>query len=197
MSTEEKILNAAKNVFVIKGMAGARMQDIADEAGINKALLHYYFRSKEKLFETIFSETGQRFIPEVNKLINSDLPLFEKIEGFCQKYIEMGLENPYLPLFVINEANKQDHDFVNKIWGSQKPDVGKLIEQIEFEVKAGNIKSVSAAQLLMNIMSLCVFPFLGKPIWQMLTGMDDLQFRHLIELRKKEVSKFIIDSIRK
>ena len=79
-TTEGKILAAARKVFIAKGMAGARMQDIADEAGINKALLHYYFRSKEKLFETIFKELSLQFLPRINSLFESELSLFEKIE---------------------------------------------------------------------------------------------------------------------
>src|SRR6185437_7301913 len=81
-TAEEKILDAAKKVFVTKGMAGARMQDIADEAGINKALLHYYFRSKEKLFEMIFAEAAEKLFPKINAIFESDVPLFEKIERF-------------------------------------------------------------------------------------------------------------------
>ncbi len=196
-STEEKILAAAKKVFVHKGMAGARMQDIADEAGINKALLHYYFRSKEKLFEVIFQAALTRLIPRVNAILNKECSLFEKIETFCREYIEVVLDNPYIPLFVINEANKQSHDFLTKVWGGNKPEISRLLEQIEQEVKQDIIKPISPAQLLMNMMSMCIFPFVGRPIWTFLTGMDDLQFRHLMELRKTEVPRFIIESIKK
>ena len=79
-TTEEKILAAAKKIFVQKGMAGARMQDIADEAGINKALLHYYFRNKEKLFEVIFLAAAERLFPRINRIFEADMPLFERIE---------------------------------------------------------------------------------------------------------------------
>ena len=95
--TEEKILSAARKIFTTKGMAGARMQDIANEAGINKALLHYYYRDKEKLFETIFLEEAQKFFPKINAIFQSDDPLFLKIEKFVDEYIDEMLENPYLP----------------------------------------------------------------------------------------------------
>ncbi len=116
-STEEKILAAAKKVFIAKGMAGARMQDIADEAGINKALLHYYFRSKEKLFEMIFMEAAQKLFPKINFIFESDVSLFEKIENFCEEYITIMSENPYLPLFVLNEISRDPEIFMKKIWG--------------------------------------------------------------------------------
>src|SRR3712207_2537327 len=101
-NTEQRILQAAKTVFMHRGMAGARMQDIADEAGINKAMLHYYFRSKEKLFEVIFREAIGKFLPKINATIALDCSLFEKIHIFCREYITVLMENPYIPLFIIN-----------------------------------------------------------------------------------------------
>src|SRR5882672_3266473 len=93
-TTEEKILAAARKVFTTKGMSGARMQDIADEAGINKALLHYYFKNKQKLFEEIFMEAAGKLFPKINQIFKSDQPLFIKIEQFCDEYITVVLENP-------------------------------------------------------------------------------------------------------
>ncbi len=196
-STEEKILAAAKKVFVKKGMDGARMQDIADEAGINKALLHYYFRSKEKLFQVIFKEAAARLFPRINSILTSDLSLFEKIEQFTNDYIEVVIENPYLPLFVLNEMNKQPHSFIEKIFGGNPPQVHLLAAQIEKEIKKGTIKKTSPAHLIVNMMSMCVFPFIGKPMIQIVMQLDELQFRNMMVQRKKIVSEFIIDSIKK
>ncbi len=197
-STEEKILAAAKKVFVLKGMSGARMQDIADEAGINKALLHYYFRSKENLFEMIFLETAQKFFPKINYLFESDMPLFEKIEHICEEYVTMLSENPYMPLFILNAINEDPENFMDKIWNtSGLPEPHKFLEQIEEEVKKGTIKKISPVHLLINILSLCVFPFVGKAMIQSINGLDELQYRNVMIQRKKEVPKFIIDSIKK
>ena len=197
-TTEEKILAAAKKVFISKGMSGARMQDIADEAGINKALLHYYFRSKEKLFEVIFLEAAQKLFPKINSIFESDMPLFQKIEHFSEEYITVMAENPYLPLFVLNEINQDPETFLNKIWGKQNlPRPQKFLEQIEKEVRKGTIKKVSPLHLLMNLISLLVFPFVGKSMFQFTLGLDELQYRAIMEQRKKEIPKFIIDSIKK
>lgn len=197
-TTEEKILNAAKKVFVQKGMAGARMQDIADEAGINKALLHYYFRSKEKLFEMIFMQAAAKLFPMINDVFTSDQPLFEKIENFCERYITIISENPYLPLFVLNEINRDPAYFLSKVWaGKSRPQPEKLLVQIEKEAKKGIIKRISPLHLLINLISMTVFPFVGKPMFQKTLGLDELQFRSVMEQRKKEIPKFIIDSIRK
>jgi AcrR family transcriptional regulator len=197
-STEEKILAAAKKVFISKGMAGARMQDIADEAGINKALLHYYFRNKEKLFEMIFMEASQKLFPKINSIFEADMPLFEKIENFCEEYITIMSENPYLPLFVLNEINQDPENFMSKIWNKQKfPRPQKFLEQVEKEVKKGTIKKISPLHLLINLISMCVFPFVGKAMIQFTNDLDELQFRNIMIQRKKEIPKFIIDSIKK
>src|SRR5205809_3897614 len=100
-TTEQRILTAAKKIFLAKGLDGARMQDIADEAGINKAMLHYYFRSKDKLFETIFEEVAIHFLPRITEIFESDKSLFKKIEAFCEVYIEQVKQMPYLPFFVL------------------------------------------------------------------------------------------------
>ena len=197
-STEEKILDAAKKVFVQKGMSGARMQDIADQAGINKALLHYYFRNKEKLFEVIFLEAANRLFPRINEIFSSDDPLFEKIEKFCEEYITIIGENPYLPLFVLNEINKDPDYFLQKLWkGKARPDPQKFLEQIEQATKKGIIKRISPLHLLLNLISMTLFPFVAKPMFQRTLALDELQFRSIMEQRKKEIPKFIIDSIRK
>lgn len=197
-TTEHLILNAAKKVFVRKGMAGARMQDIADEAGINKALLHYYFRNKEKLFEMIFLEAAEKLFPRINAIFNADQPLFEKIESFCEEYISIVSENPYLPLFVLNEINQDPEYFLQKVWsGKSKPNPAKFLEQIEREVRKGTIKKISPVHLLMNLISMTIFPFVAKPMFQKNLGLDELQFRAVMEQRKKEIPKFIIDAIKK
>src|SRR5215211_5851313 len=139
-STEEKILAAARKVFVRDGMSGARTQDIADEAGINKALLHYYFKNKEKLFETIFKEATLEFLPRMNAIFGSDMPLFEKIETFCREYITQVSKTPFIPIFLLSEMNKQPDQFLKKMWGGQKPRINMLAEQIQQEIKKGNIR---------------------------------------------------------
>jgi TetR/AcrR family transcriptional regulator len=196
-TSEEKILEAARKVFIAKGMAGARMQDIADEAGINKALLHYYFRSKEKLFETIFKELSFQFLPRVNFIFESDLPLFSKIEMFCSEYISKMIENPFIPLFIVNEMNKQPETFLKKMWGTKKPLVSKFIEQVEQEVKKGRIRKIQPTHLLLNMVSMCIFPFVGKPLCQLVMGINEPTYRQLLEERKKLVPQFIIQSISK
>ncbi len=196
-SPEEKILTAAKKVFLAKGMDGARMQDIADEAGINKALLHYYFRSKEKLFETIFLEVANAFVPKVIKLFEEDTTVFEKIEIFCREYINQIMQTPYVPIFILNEINKQPEAFLKKILTGRNIPVEKFLAQLQKEIKQKIIKPIEPVQLLLNVLSLCLFPFVARPMIQLITGMDKNSFMAVMEQRKKEVPKLIIESIKK
>ena len=110
--TEERILESAKKVFYNKGIDGARMQEIANEANINKAMLHYYFRNKEALFDAVFAEASQIIFPQVNELLNIEMPLFEKIRQFSDKYISLLSENPVIPVFVIKEMNNNPEKFI-------------------------------------------------------------------------------------
>ncbi|MFN8289989.1 MAG: TetR/AcrR family transcriptional regulator [Chitinophagaceae bacterium] len=195
---EEKILAAAREVFMSKGMTGARMQDIADEAGINKALLHYYFRDKDKLFETIFMEEAQKFFPRINMIFESEKPLFEKIGEFVAEYIDEMVKNPYLPWFVMNEINRDPDKFLYKVWGNENlPKPAKLLQQIEEEVQKGTIKRINPVHLLMNMISMAIFPFIGRPMFMRNLRIGDKQFLEIMEQRKTEIPKFIIEAIKK
>jgi len=195
-SAEERILAAAQKVFISKGMAGARTQDIADEAGINKALLHYYFKNKQQLFEHVFAHVTHGFWEQITGIFESDTPLFRKIEQFCSVYIDKILENPYIPLFVLYEMNQRPAAFVKTIFRNRPPRPHMFIEQIAAEVKKGNIKRVQPAQLLMNMISMCLFPFIGKPVFMTVFNANEEEFRNMMLERKKEVPKFIIQSIK-
>jgi TetR/AcrR family transcriptional regulator len=196
-STEKIILDAAKKVFLVKGFDGARMQEIADEAKINKALVHYYFRSKDKLFDAIFQEAFQQFFPRVAEIMMTEKPLFEKIEFFIDTYITMLLENPHLPSFVMHEINRNPDRFINiiKSSGVNPEYLGVAIQK---EVDAGVIMPVSPIHLIINILGMCLFPIMAKPIIQgfIFKGSPEAYQKFLSE-RKKEVTSFVINSIRK
>jgi len=115
LTTEQLILGAAKKVFIRKGLDGTRMQEIADEAGINKSLLHYYFRSKDKLFDVIFKEIVMSFAPRIVEILNSPISLFDKIELFVATYIDLLLKNPYIPGFLVNEVSKNPERIVSAL----------------------------------------------------------------------------------
>jgi TetR/AcrR family transcriptional regulator len=197
VTTEEKIKAAAQKVFLQKGFSGARMQDIADEAGINKALLHYYFRSKDMLFDKIFMEVFQQNLPKINNIAQSDDSLFEKIEKFVGEYLSIINANPLVPLFVVNELTRHPERFLQKLFATTEggPKLAKLISQVQDEVNKGNIKPIAPANLIINIIALCAFPYIGKPMLQMVLALNEIQYKALLEQRKTEVSAFIINAL--
>ena len=163
LNTEQKIHEAAKTVFIRKGLEGARMQEIADEAGINKALLHYYFRTKDKLFEAVFTDAFFKLVPNIINLLKSDLPLFEKIKQFTENYIDIFIENPFVPGFVLHELNRNPQRIVNLI-SNIGVDPGIFIQQVNEEIEKGTINPIDPKQLIVNMLAMCIFPFAATPI---------------------------------
>jgi AcrR family transcriptional regulator len=195
-NTETQILEAAKKVFQAKGMDGARMQEIADKASINKALLHYYYRSKQLLFEAVFKQAFSLLAPQLNAILNDDSSIEEKIKNFTINYISFVSKHPYLPNFVIQELNRNP-EFILKLKENKGfPNLEKFKKQVAIEVSQGIIKPISAEQLFINIISLSVFPFIGKPLIMAFTNLDGDAYQQVLEDRKIEVSNFIINSIK-
>lgn len=196
-NTEELIKKTAREVFMTKGLDGARMQDIADKAGINKALLHYYFRSKEKLFEIIFDEQRLQFLAYIGQILQSDLTIFEKIEAVVEKQIDNLINCPHLPNFILNEITKRPDIALQKLEESGfKKILDEFFKEVNREVKKGTIKNITGEQLLMNVFSLDVFPFAGKQFFMKLFNWNDEQYMKAMHKRKKEVVQFVINSIK-
>jgi AcrR family transcriptional regulator len=200
-NTERKILDAAKEIFQQKGMTGARMQEIADKAGINKALLHYYYRTKEKLFERVFEVAFSLFLPKVKGMMVSDKPIIEKIEFFIENYLDLLHKHPYIPGFVISELNRNP-DILVKLFEKNvqlKEDhvVEKLDEQIKKEVDQGLLRPISAYNLMANVVSLCIFPIVARPILQgILFENDKKEYDAFLKQRKEFVKEYLINSIK-
>lgn len=196
-NTEEQILKVAEAEFQTKGMNGARMQEIADKAGINKAMLHYYYRSKQKLFEAVFIRAFRLIAPQINRIINDDISLFEKIRKFSNRYIQFILKHPYIPLFIINELQKNP-EFVKKLSSEEHfPNIQKFKEQVSYCIIEGTIRPIQAEQLFINILSLNVFPFIGAPLLKEFIQSNEEEYRQLMKARSEHVSDFIINAIKK
>jgi AcrR family transcriptional regulator len=197
LNTEQTILEAAKKIFIRKGMDGARMQEIADEAGINKSLLHYYFRTKDKLFEAIFTEAILKLVPNIMEMMKSDLPLFTKIEIFTGNYIDAFTENPFVPGFIMHELSRDPSKIVNMVKNAginPQP----FFDQVKREADAGNIIAVDPYHLIVNMLSMCIFPFVATPVLMNVLFKNNAEsYSQFISQRKKEVPEFIINSIKK
>lgn len=196
-TTEQQIIDAAKKIFMQKGLAGARMQDIADEAGINKAMLHYYYRSKDKLFDMVFQEAMENLLKRINIIFKGEMPFPEKVAAAVDHYITFLSGNPHLPVFVINEINQNPERIVERfVQAPDFPDIKQFMKEMLIEMEKGTIRKMNPMQLLMNTLSLCIFPFLAKPMLSNVFGMNDQQYAALMEVRKKSVTEFILMSLR-
>ena len=197
MNTEEKILLAAKKLFFEKGFEGAKMQDIANEAGINKAMLHYYYRSKELLYERVNLSFASVIIPRVNSLVDMQLGVFETIETFVTIYIDFLLENPDLPGYFIGEMNRNPEKFI-KVLSDQnlQPNFFAFIQKMNTAIEKQEIRPINPLHLLIHIMSMCIFPFLAKPMIIYASKMNTQDFDHLLAQRKQEIITFIHHSIK-
>jgi len=196
ISAEEKILEAARQVFENKGMSGARMQEIADEAKINKSLLHYYYRSKQKLFEAVFKTAFKKLAPQINIILNSDQSICEKIRNFSKNYTSFMLKHPYLPNFILQELNRNP-EFVKELVSTKTfPSMKNFQTQIQEAVVEKKIRKIEAEQLFINILSLNIFPFIAAPLIKGFINVNDKEYRSILETRKTEIANFIIQSIK-
>ncbi len=184
-STEEKIKNAARIVFHKKGFAAARTRDIAEEAGINLALLNYYFRSKEKLFNIVMLEAFQSFFTSVSFVFNNaDSNLEEKIERFASNYIDLLFQEPEIPLFIMSEIRNNPGDLMKNINLKAVVFNSVFIEQYNEAIQLGKIKDQHFLHFMMNFMGLIVFPFIAKPLLKEITGLNEIQYNKIIAERK-------------
>src|SRR3989339_1449775 len=195
--SEEAILNAAQIVFLRRGFYGTRMQEIADEAGINKALLHYYFRSKDKIFEAIFLGSLKNFLPQILEILDSDEPFEKKINTFFSNYIGLLLKNPHIPNFIIHEVAHNPERLQSFFKKSFEAIPKKFLKQIKDEIDAGRIEKQDPRHIIVSILSLAIFPFAAKPILQFGLNLTDEEFKQFIIERKKYLPEFVMKSLRK
>jgi AcrR family transcriptional regulator len=195
-NTEQKILKAAEDVFIKKGMAGARMQEIASTAGINKALLHYYYRTKERLFMAVFHVAVSQFAPKIFQImVSEEISIFDRIRIFIEKYTQILLKNKFLPLFIIQEINRNPEKLVQIFMEEIEPQ--KVLDQIQKEIDKGNIRKMNPVDLIINMLSLVIFPIAASPMMQRVFYKNDKKaYKEYLKNRAKEVPEFIIQSIK-
>ena len=192
MNSEERIKAAARKVFHQKGYAGTRTRDIAEEAGINHAMVNYYFRSKEKLFQIVMIETMTYFFQGISAILNEETTSLEqKIEQVVAKYIDLLLEEPELPTFVFNEVRTNPEPFIENspIYKALQNSV--LARQYAEAVARGEVSEPNLLQMVLNVISLVIFPFITQPILIALNKMDNDQYKALILERKKLIPQWI------
>lgn len=185
-STEQKIKEVARNIFQRKGFAATKTRDIADEAGINLALMNYYFRSKEKLFHLIMEEVLLEFMMSLKSVLNNEkTSLSEKIDLFVNRYIDLILRQPDLPIFILSELRNNPDHLIHTMNVRDMLLNSILRKQYNEAQDIEGSKKVHFFHFLMNMMSMTVFPFVASPMLKHIGNLQDDQFRQLIEERRK------------
>lgn len=198
LNVEQRIIEAAADVFEEKGFAGARMQQIADHAGINKSLLHYYFRSKELLFEKIFMIIAKRAFGKSVLTLEKEGTVFEKIRKFFETHQDLLWKNGNFPIFFLNEVN-QNPELITKLLEKIEltEQLTNFINQIKTEKKSGIIRDdVDPVHLIVNIISLSIFPYLGKPILKEVMATVDVNYEDFLAKHRTNIAQFVINSIK-
>jgi AcrR family transcriptional regulator len=198
ISTEEKIMTAAKQVFMKYGLYGARMQDIADTAGINKALLHYYFRNKEKLFDKVFENALSRFFEQMEVFANDTLPIKERLLIYISNIIDFYFEYPQMSMFILKEIGNNPELFKQKIQIAKKNKTSKsVIQALEDAIKSEGLKKIDTTLFIINLQSLCSFPFLAATMFthSLKAQNKDWNTDFSTEKLKKSVQTFIENTL--
>jgi AcrR family transcriptional regulator len=194
--TQQRILNAAHRVFLRRGTHGARMQEVADEAGVNKALLHYYFRSKDRLAEAVFEGAVGDFFPRLMGLLGSDLPIEAKVEAVIHAETDFLAERPYLPGYLISELTF-DPERIRRFVGSRASvPVATLKAQLDQRVAEGTLRPIRAEQFIVNLISLIVFPFAARPLIETLLDLEGDRFASFRNERRATLAAFFLNALR-
>jgi len=197
MSTEEKIKQTALELFLEKGFERTSIRDIAAKANINIALLNYHFKSKENLFDSLFSELISTYTPTLNNILSSGLPLEEKITQYVSKYIDILQENPRITYFVLSVLQRNPEKIKKLQIFQNLYDTGNFSTQFLSEIKKRNIKTYDPTQFYINMVSLITFPFTIKPVIHEKNSMSEKDFARFMQERKKIIADLLILSIKK
>ena len=173
------------------------MQEIADEAGINKAMLHYCFKNKELLFQAVFMNAFGQLAPQINEIFNSNETVFEKIKKFTDSYISFVIQNPHLPAFIIQEMNNNQQFVMSFLNNENKPNPSQFVLQIEKEIQDGIIININPKQLLLDIFSMTAFPFVAQTLVKGILQISDSEFNLMMEERKTTIANQIINTIKR
>lgn len=189
--TEEKIKEAARKVFQKKGYVATRTRDIAEEADVNLALLNYYFRSKEKLFDIIMTEILIGFFHTIGAVLNDNTSLEKKVALIANNYIDFLSKEENVPMFILSEIHNNPNKLLKKIKVKELILNSEFFKQYQDAVATGNITEPNVFHFLMNLMSMIVFPFVAQPLLQEISGLNNSQFKELMHERKKLIPFWI------
>ncbi|MEJ0032545.1 MAG: TetR/AcrR family transcriptional regulator [Bacteroidota bacterium] len=192
-ATEELIKEKAKVLFFQKGFLDATTQEIADEAKVNRALIHYYFRSREQLMDVILEEVVSRKRARAKAIFSSSLAFREKIATYINVIVDQGLLFPYLENFIISETAR-DPERANFLCSPARTKTTDLIrDDLALEIKTGKLGPMTAEHFMINLSSMCNYPFLAKSILKSVHGMTDQSYRKFLQDRKQIIYRAIFN----
>jgi AcrR family transcriptional regulator len=192
---EEAIFHAARDVFYEQGFDGARMQEIARRSGMNHSMLHYYYRTKSKLFSAVFRKAALKLMPPVVAVLQSPEPLLQKIDSFVDGYLAMIRSNPHMPAFIIQELRRNPNALKEVVGEATKGVFGSLDAQVKEAVAEGVIRPVETQHLLANLLALCVFPFVARPMLQTALGTSDGEYDAFLDDRNDQIKSFMRNAL--
>lgn len=186
---ENKIIDAARSVFIENGYAETSMSEIAARVGINRPTLHYYFRTKDKMFQAVFGSIVSSVIPKVfEALTHRDKSIDQRVEGIIDAYYTLFLENPRLPMFMLRELNRDSDLLIKTIQQLNVMDTArKALASLQEEMNEGRLKKVSLQIAFYNFYSLLTFPFLTKDISTKVFQNDDEDFLMMLSEWKQNI----------
>ncbi|MBP3349769.1 MAG: TetR/AcrR family transcriptional regulator [Bacteroidaceae bacterium] len=186
---ENRIIKAAREVFIDKGFAETSMSEIATVVGINRPALHYYFRTKDKMFQAVFGDIVQSIVPAVfDNLMHRELPLSERVERIVDAYISLFTENPRLPMFMMRELNRDPELLINTIRSLNVIDTMKeAFTSLQEEMNEGKLKNIPLQFLFYNMYGMLIIPFLTKDAVQKLYTQSEEEFLTYIAIWKNVV----------
>ncbi len=187
-STEQKIKNAARELFHQKGFDGTKTRNIAEAAGINIALMNYYFRSKKRLFDLIMQETIETFFQSVYEILwDEETDLEEKIKKLTAHYIDMLKTEPDMPIFILSEIRNDPRSFLDKVFQGKPVQQAPFFQEL-FQILQKNTDTrTHPIHLVLNLISMVVFPFAARPVIKELFGLEEHEFQTLMEERKEMI----------
>lgn len=188
-SMEERILTCAEKLFLEKGFDGTSMSDIALCVGINRPTLHYYFRTKDKMFRAVLARIVLSFVPQVYDIVaGRDKSVAERVSQVIDAYILIFMEKPCLPLFMVREVQR-DFDFLVRMLRQEQIDryAYKIIQALQAEMDEGKLKKVPLRTLFYTFYGLMTFPFLSRRLTESLLLAEGETFADMMEEWKKQV----------
>jgi TetR/AcrR family transcriptional regulator len=195
ISTEEHIKAVARMVFIEKGFDATTTRDIAKEADTNVALINYYFRSKEKLFQDIFEDVAKDFFRSLVEVFNQDIPLKQKLELLINRDVEFLLQNPEIPNFMMNQLRIQGQEFFQKFLRKEQIMDSLMIKQMEIAIANNEMRDLKFYECLLLIISNIQFLFISKPIMSHLGDLDEAGFQELVLVHKERVKEIVLGYI--